>query len=234
MSESLPSNEPNPFKDSPAVAKKWIEIINAESGLIRDRELYPSLRKWSEGIQGLLVDVGSGDGICADYVQSKGCWYVGVEPGKELTAHANSNREKAARNFIEGDAYSIPLPDGVANAVMSVNVWFHLRDPLAAAKEMARIMERDAKFLISTANPKSYQHWERMFDAGAQITEHVIRGSVNVPGGSMQSIIYKHTFDDLIGALEEAGLTPHLTTSFGDKANNQPDGLFLNIEGVKS
>ena len=57
--------EENPFENA-QVAAEWISSIETEKGLIRDKEIYPRLRTWSQEVDGDIIDIGAGQGIAAN------------------------------------------------------------------------------------------------------------------------------------------------------------------------
>lgn len=225
--------EDNPFEDQ-KVAQEWITSIEVEHGKIRDKELYPFLREWSEDLSGTLVDIGAGQGICADYVQNERITYIGVDPSRTLIERAHEKYSRDKRKFIVGNAYDLPLEFESADIVLSVNTWFHLEDLEKASQELFRILKPSGIFLISTAHPGSYNYWEGMFDSDVKVSEKKIDGKVNIPVQSLsRNLIFKHTLEEILFALANNGLTVQNTIDFGNKEKFKPDGLFVNILGSK-
>ena len=229
----MTDRENNPFEE-PEIAKQWIKSSEGEQGMIRDRELYPYLKVWSQKHKGVLVDIGAGQVICSSIVQHDGMMYIGVEPSQTLIDRANEKYSGDKRRFVLGNAYDLPVEDSSVDIVLSVNVWFHLRDLTAAAREVSRILKSDGVFLISTANPKSYPYWEKRFDENAKITDKIIEGKVNTPVQSLsRNIFYKYTMEELLESFESNGLTIEKITEFGNEKKFSPGGLFINFEGKK-
>ncbi len=225
--------EDNPFEDE-KIAQEWITSIEGEHGMIRDKELYPFLREWSEDLGGVLVDIGAGQGICADYVQKERIEYIGVDPSRVLIERAHEKYSKDKRKFIVGNAYDLPLEPESADIVLSVNTWFHLENLEKASRELFRILKPGGIFLISTANPGSYNYWEGMFDRDVKVSEKRIDGKVNIPVQSLsRNLIFKHTLEEIVLALKNNGLTVQNTIGFGNKEKFKPSGLFVNIMGSK-
>lgn len=223
--------EPNPFLDE-KVALEWINSIENESKMIRDNELYPVLEKWAKEVSPkLLVDIGAGQGICADHVQFGETYYVGIEPSEFLVKRASEKYKQENREFIVGDAYKLPLQDKVVDAALSVNVWFHLKDLALASRELSRVLASGGKFLISTANPKAYDIWRKMY-FDAQEDDEKIDGKVNVPVNPLsRNIFYKHTRDSILNAIKENGLQVDKEEDIGFLEFK--DSLFVNYFGHK-
>jgi SAM-dependent methyltransferase len=225
--------EDNPFEDE-KIAKEWITSIEGERGMIRDKELYPKLKIWTESLKGNLIDIGAGQGICADYVQTDVLSYVGVEPSEVLVERAKAIYSNQYRTFLVGNAYKLPVESDSFDVGLSVNTWFHLKNIQQASRELARVLKSGARFLISTANPNSYKYWERMFDDSAVISDKIIDGKANIPVQSLsRNIIFRHTLDEIVKSLESAGLEIEEIQGFGNKEKFSPHGLFVNILGSK-
>lgn len=226
-------HEDNPFEDV-TVAQEWINSIENETAGIRDRELYPFLQEWAARVQPkVLVDIGSGQGICADKVQLAGSRYIGVEPSVPLVERAKQKYAAPNRDFVVGSAYKVPLPDHSADTVLSINVWFHLKNLDAAAQEIARILRPGGIFLISTGNPAARSIWESFYIDAKRETGS-IDGKVIIPVNPLsRNLMFFHSLGDITAALERSGLTIGSTTVFGTTTVHKEIGLFINIEGRK-
>lgn len=225
--------EDNPFENE-RIAQEWITSIEGEHGMIRDKELYPFLTKWSLPLKGILLDIGAGQGICVEYVQNKDISYIGIDPSQTLINRAKEKYLSDDRVFSVGNAYELAIASNFVDVVLSVNVWFHLQNLDLAASELARVLKTGGNFLISTANPNSYPYWESMFDQDAQVTSEKIDGKVNIPVQSLsRNVVFKHSLQNITSSLENAGLTITDTINFGNKEKFTPNGLFINILGSK-
>jgi len=112
-------------------------------------ETIERLARWMNLRPGLTaVDIGCGLGYLG-YTYWKyfgdGGHYIGVDiAGKLLGDAAETCKEWAIggrADFIEGDAYHIPLPDNTADWVMSQVVMMHLEYPERVLAEMVRILK---------------------------------------------------------------------------------------------
>lgn len=225
--------EDNPFEDE-NIAQEWITSIEGEQGMIRDKELYPFLSEWANSLHGVILDIGAGQGICADYVQKNNNEYIGVDPSHTLIARANEKYLNNNRTFTIGNAYDLPIASSSVDAVLSVNTWFHLENLDKASQELSRVLKPSGVFLISTANPGSYGYWEKMFDSDAEVSEKIIDGKVNIPVQSLsRNLIFKHSLDEIVSALEKSSLSVESIEEFGNKKRFTPHGLFINILGRK-
>ncbi len=223
----------NPFEEE-SVANEWIQIVEAEKGLTRDKDIYPLLASWVQKIQPhTIVEIGSGQGICAEQVKSEDNTYIGIEPSKYLVNRARSLYDRGGLEFMEGNAYNLPLADNYADAVFSVMVWFHLEDITKASDELARILKPGGSFLIITANPNSDQVWEHFFKDPEKEGKKLIGRIATLNGELSKSVIYQHTLKEMTEALETRGLVVDSTEGFGAKEEFKDDGLFVSIMGHK-
>lgn len=114
-----------------------------------------------------LLDIGCGPGtitldLAAAVTPGR---TVGLEntPAPLVTARANgAERGDATTEFVEGDAYDLPLPDDSFDVVHAHQVLQHLTDPVAALREMARVARpgglvavRDADYAAMAWYPES-------------------------------------------------------------------------------
>ena len=222
--------EENPFENE-QVAQEWINSVEHEKDMGRDREVYPRLQSWlQEKPADLVVEIGSGQGICSDKLGNFQGKYIGIEPSTFLTERAKQLYGDDRREFTLGEAYDTTIESEAADASFSVMVWFHLEDLDKAAKELARILKKDGRFFIITANPDAQKIWESFYfdytKEGNKIT-----GKVNIPINPVsKSIFYEHSRDDILTALKNYGLeVEKVETSFPMDGED----IFLSITGKK-
>ena len=220
----------NPFEDE-LIAKEWINSVENEKGMGRDKEIYPRLEKWlnQQNIES-VIEVGSGQGICSDKLKNFKGQYIGVEPSQILTQRAVELYANDHRQFVVGDAYDLPIGSGKAEAGFSIMVWFHLEDLNKASSELSRVLKNNGKFFIVTANPNAEKMWESFYfdykKEGKQIT-----GKVNVPINPIsKSIYYQHTQEEILTALKNNGLDVDQINEF-EVVNGEK--IFCSFEGKK-
>ncbi|KAK6205091.1 methyltransferase [Scheffersomyces amazonensis] len=99
-----------------------------------------------------ILDVGSGPGTItidfANYVPEGSV--IGVEPTAELIERANEEKAKKEEEtgvklenvtFQDGSIYSLPFEDNTFDVVHAHQVVIHLQDPVAALKELRRVVK---------------------------------------------------------------------------------------------
>jgi len=232
--EQTKKRECNPFEDT-AIAEQWISSVEGERGKVREREIYPMIEEWASafGEGARITEIGSGQGICSQYLGSFAGMYIGVEPSVPLTERAKElYSDDENKQFILGNAYKMPTECKDADGVFSMGVWFHLADLDAASKELARILKHDGKFNIITTNPESYDIWRTFFDNYTEDGK-MISGKVNLPVTSLsRNDFYMHTMEDMLNSLKNAGLKVELTKSLGAMKSNPDTPLFVSIQGT--
>ena len=142
------------------VARDWIALIEGEPGRIREQDIYPRIKAWSEGFKPPeVLEIGCGQGICSQQLSSAARQYTGVELSVPLLARAQQLYSGPERKFILGSALALPFPTGRFAGAFSVTVWFLLSDIKQASRELSRILMPGGQFLILTANPQGYANW---------------------------------------------------------------------------
>ncbi len=223
-------NAENPFEEK-EIAEQWIHSVEGERGLIRDNEIYPALKQWFDSTQkGVVVDIGSGQGICASKISGYSK-YLGIEPSTFLIERAKKLYTSKSTAFIVGNAYKLPSEKNTYDTAFSINVWFHLEDLNLASKELARVLKSRGKFFLQTADSDALTVWKKSY-IKPTIQGKKILGEAIVPINNLSmNTFYMHTNEEMITALEEAGLRVTKITKLGKIENNT---IFIAIEGEKS
>jgi ubiquinone/menaquinone biosynthesis C-methylase UbiE len=122
-----------------------------------------------------VIDLGSGAGndafIVSKAVGEKGK-VIGIDFTPEMNSKARDNAKKLGINnieFIEGDIENIPLPESIADVVISNCVMNLVEDKRKAYNEVFRILKNDGKFGISDivfeGNNIPVQVLDKLFEA---------------------------------------------------------------------
>ncbi len=142
-------------------ADEWIALIESSDASIREQDIYPRLNQWiwDNDITD-VVDLGSGQGICSAKIPED-TLYTGIEPSPFLLKRSMALYPQA--KFLEGSAYSIPLPSSSVTAVFSIAVWHLLADAEKAAHELSRVLKPGGHFFIVIADPQ-HPSWKKTTD----------------------------------------------------------------------
>jgi SAM-dependent methyltransferase len=99
----------------------------------------------------VVLDLGCGTGNAASIAASRGARVTGVDPSPRLLDVARADAAAAGLDiaFSIGDAASLPVPDGSADAIVSVFGVIFAPDAQAAAAEMARVLRPGGRLVFS-------------------------------------------------------------------------------------
>jgi SAM-dependent methyltransferase len=108
------------------------------------QEIVPAPTGWT-------VEVGCGEGrVCRD-LSARGHRILGVELAPTLVRQAAVAQPEG--RFVRGDARRLPLPDAVADTVVSYCSLIDIAGMPQAVIEMARILRRDGRLCICVTHP---------------------------------------------------------------------------------
>jgi SAM-dependent methyltransferase len=112
------------------------------NAMMANRVLRPFRQQVAEGLAGEVVEIGFGTGLNLPYLPRTITRLRAVEPS-ELSVRLARKRIAAAPFPVEVvglDGQSIPLPDASADAVLCTWSLCTIPDPVAALREMARLL----------------------------------------------------------------------------------------------
>ncbi len=115
------------------------------------RKKYNLVRKMSGRETGTLVDIGSGTGYFAGYMNKNGWNVTGVELSEQARQYSISRFGLTAVSPPEAAS----IKDGSADCVTLWHVLEHLYDPVFWLNEIIRILKDDGKCIIALPNIKS-------------------------------------------------------------------------------
>ena len=196
-------------------AEDWIDTVEGEKGGVRTIDLYPNLREWQIRVEPKeILDIGCGQGICSDKMNLSHCRYTGVEPSPFLLERAKHLYPETNKQFVEGNAYSLPFPDDYFDAAFSIAVWHLLEDKTKAATELSRILKNGGHFMIAAANPEIYDEWMKTYTGGKKDGCR-FEGYMQKENGTKSiDTLYLHSFDEIVASLNSANLEVQNTMKF--------------------
>ncbi len=214
--------------NNPDIASNWIKSIESKRSFdIRSLDIYPQLKSWvKEHRFHRILEIGCGQGACSDQIDLGDGYYTGLDPCSIMISRANKLYANSQRVFAVGNAYSLPSEDKSFDAVFSVAVWHLLSDIHTAAKELSRVLKNEGRFLIITANPSSYDEWQRFYSEG-RLDGKRFKGKVQNSDGDVD-ILYFHSEEEIVASLERAGFTVQTKSTFRPN-NNSPDATHFYI-----
>jgi ubiquinone/menaquinone biosynthesis C-methylase UbiE len=114
---------------APETARLWLDLLSAS--------IDPTTTL-------LIVDLGCGTGRFSSLLAAQpAVRVIGIDPSRKMIDQAR--RKPAAENltYQQGSAEAIPLVDGCVDLIFMSQVYHHLSDPSAAARECHRVLRRD-------------------------------------------------------------------------------------------
>jgi ubiquinone/menaquinone biosynthesis C-methylase UbiE len=214
-------------------AQDWIEAVEKSGKSFRDDFVYPKINNLiHETLPKMILDIGCGQGICADKIDLSQCRYTGVEPSLFLLDRAKQLYSQADKDFLQGSAYALPVSDRSFHAVFSVMVWHLLSDLEKAASELSRVLTENGNFLIVTANPEAYSAW-KAFYPNAKLTGKKLEGTMQMGEALSQDVLYLHSFDELKDSFQKVGLNVDRTETFLPTKDQAHLNLLISIQGRK-
>jgi ubiquinone/menaquinone biosynthesis C-methylase UbiE len=144
----------------------------------------PVLEALALGPDDRLLDVGCGGGTFLNRARESGCAITGLDHSRQMVRVA---RAKTGARIEFAAVEAMPFADGEFTAVSCLVAFFFFPDPVAALREMRRVVDRErGRIAVMTTAPEA-------------------KGSVAAPY-PLASRGHFHTDDELVAFAREAGL----------------------------
>lgn len=161
-----------------------------------------------------ILDIGCGQGACADQIDLNVCAYTGIDPSPFLLERAKQLHHKKPARFVLGNAYMIPFDNNHFDAAFSIAVWHLLENKEQASQELSRIIKNDGSFLIVAANPESYDEWTRTYETSKRFGVRFEGTNRLASGSESTDVLFLHSFEEIVGHLNTANLRVEQTKAF--------------------
>ena len=113
----------------------------------------PVLEALALGPDDELLDIGCGGGTFLRRARESGCSIAGLDHSREMVHLA---REKTGARIEYGRAEALPFADGEFTAVSCLVAFFFFPDPVAALREMGRVLDSDrGRLALMTTAPEA-------------------------------------------------------------------------------
>jgi ubiquinone/menaquinone biosynthesis C-methylase UbiE len=99
----------------------------------------------------LVVDLGCGTGRFSEMLAGElGAWVIGLDPSETMINQARRKPAMSPVVFGRASAHELPLPEGCVDLVFMSQIYHHLPDPAAVARECRRVLHVGGYICIRT------------------------------------------------------------------------------------
>jgi ubiquinone/menaquinone biosynthesis C-methylase UbiE len=166
-------------------APVWVSYAKAD--FFRQRADHLADRGSKLAGDGLLADVGCGDGLFTHLFAKRGTTVVGFDPeelalgqARQMTAEQEYPGDRP--DYRVGTGEAVPLEDESCAAASLLDVIEHLPNPVATLKELARVVKPGGKLLVVTPMWQ-YGGWSDAFYHSHEYTQFELTDQINAAGG---------------------------------------------------
>lgn len=114
-----------------------------------------------------LLEIGSGGGVFLKQALTSGCRAGAIDHSPDMVASARALNAPAVRegrlDVREADAASLPFETATFTKAACLNAFFFCPEPVAALREMARVLKPGGFVVIFTATPAGEATANRLF-----------------------------------------------------------------------
>ena len=127
----------------------FTKYYDALMGPLERGSFGPIRRSLIAGVQGRVLEIGSGTGINFPYYDTA-AQVTAVEPDSSMRAQSLPRAAKAgaAISVLPGDAERLPFPDNVFDLVVATLVMCTIPDPVKALAEIRRVCKPEGQVLF--------------------------------------------------------------------------------------
>lgn len=129
--------------------------------------LYSEYKNWIEknlcSVSSNIAELGCGTGLLTKILENKAKKVFGIDICEKFLKKASSsnNHHKGSLLSVQGDIKSVPLKEGLMDAVVCLNTLDHINDPCKVISEASRICKRDGLFLFDITSSTALEPFYR-------------------------------------------------------------------------
>ena len=141
---------------------------------------------------GRALDVGCGSGGNTEVLRDLGWDVTGLEYSPTAAELARSR----GLDIVQGDATSLPFADASYDLVMSTDMWEHVQDDVAVARESARVLRPGGRLLVAV--PCSMKLWSGHDVALGHVRRYEKQGLGVLIEGAGLEVVDLHSWNVLL------------------------------------
>lgn len=138
------------------------------------RKKFQAVRKDLEGA-GRILDIGCGTGLFLEVFSGSESFSIGVDFSMGMLREAR--KSSASWQLVQADADKLPFPDGSFDTVVSFTLLQNMPDPEDTIKEMARVVDRGGKVIVTVLGKKhkaeDVENWMTAVNLNPQRVEKI-------------------------------------------------------------
>ncbi|MEM2878005.1 MAG: class I SAM-dependent methyltransferase [Candidatus Hadarchaeales archaeon] len=115
------------------------------------RKKYSAIKKFMPGRCGVALDLGCGSGLFFEELSKRAEILVGQDISEGMLKIAGKIKH---RLLVRGDAEHLPFSDDVFDLVVSVTLMQNVADPEMTMKEIARVLKRGGRAVVTSLRKK--------------------------------------------------------------------------------
>jgi ubiquinone/menaquinone biosynthesis C-methylase UbiE len=130
-----------------------------------------------------ILDLGCGTGRFSEALAARfNAEVIGLDPSLKMLELAREKQRDGRVEYQHGHAETIPLPSASVDLVFMSMSLHHFSDPIAAARECRRILQRSGRVVIRTATREQITSYPYLpfFAASRPIMEQVLPSSAEI------------------------------------------------------
>lgn len=144
-------------------SKKYFDDVADQWDTMRKGFFSEAVREKAYSMAGVekgkvAADIGAGTGFITEGLVQKGLKVIAVDRSEEMLDQMESKfKDSSAIEYRQGEAENLPIKNGEVDYAMANMYLHHVDDPLSAIKEMARILKRGGKLVLTDLDEHNFE-----------------------------------------------------------------------------
>lgn len=143
--------------------KDYFEKVASQWDKLRESFFSKAVREKAFAVAGIekgkiAADIGAGTGFITEGLIEKGLKVIAVDQSESMLSEMMKKFKGVERvDMRVGEAENLPIEDGAVDYVFANMFLHHVESPLNAVKEMARILKRGGKLVITDLDEHKFE-----------------------------------------------------------------------------